>query len=79
MAFEINEGQVFLHANKSDNDKAPTIKGEMKIDGVLYEVALWPAKSGKEGSYSGKVKVKAEKNEKRQEPAKRDEVEEVPF
>jgi hypothetical protein len=61
MAFEIADGQIFLHANQSDNSKAPAIKGDMRIDGVVYEVALWPAKSGKEGSYSGKVKVKGEK------------------
>jgi len=60
MAFEINDGQIFIHANKSDNSKAPALKGDLKIDGVLYQVALWPAKSGKEGSYSGKVSVKTE-------------------
>lgn len=61
MAFEISEGQIFLHENKSENPKAPRMKGDFKILGVEYEIALWPAKSGKEGSYSGKVKVKGER------------------
>jgi hypothetical protein len=83
MAFEINEGQIFLHTNNSDNPKAPRLKGDCRVGGIVYELALWPAKSGKEGSYSGKFKVKGETppaEPKPQEPAQPDMMnQDIPF
>jgi hypothetical protein len=54
--FEVNEGQIFIHAVKAEGNK-PTVKGSMKINGQEYEISLWPSKSGKQGSFSGKVQL----------------------
>ena len=55
--FEMRDGQAFLFANKAEGNK-PVFKGSLKLDGVEYELAYWPSKSGKEGSFSGTVKKK---------------------
>lgn len=54
--FEMNDGQCFIFSVKQDGNK-PTVKGKAKIDGVEYEISLWPSKSGKQGSYSGKISL----------------------
>lgn len=54
--FEMNEGQCFIFQVKPEGNK-PTVKGKAKIDGVEYEISLWPSKSGKQGSYSGKISL----------------------
>lgn len=58
MTFEINEGQIFIHKNTKHEGNKPVMKGTAKINGVECEIALWGSKSGKDGSYSGKIKVK---------------------
>lgn len=56
-AFTLQEGQIFLHKNWKAKDNQPVTKGSCMIDGKEYEISLWKSKSGKEGSFSGKVKV----------------------
>lgn len=56
--FKIQEGQIFIHKNTKHEGQKPVLKGSLMIDGVEYDIALWGSKSGKDGSYSGKVKVK---------------------
>lgn len=57
MSFEIKEGQIFLHKNEGQAGKQPVMRGTVMIGGVAYDVALWGSKSGKDGSYSGKVQL----------------------
>ena len=54
--FQIKEGQIFIHAVKAEGNK-PSSKGNLMINGQEYEISLWPSKSGKPGSYSGKVQL----------------------
>lgn len=35
-------GSISLWEGKSDNAKAPTLRGEVEINDVKYSVALWP-------------------------------------
>lgn len=60
--FQIREGQILLHRQDPDGKK-PVIKGTCMVNGKEMEVALWPAKSGKQGSYSGKISEKRERIE----------------
>jgi hypothetical protein len=55
MTFTIQEGQIFLFANEHSGTKKPHFKGSLMFNGVEAEFAVWPSKSGKEGSYSGKI------------------------
>jgi len=61
--YEMNEGQIFIFSTKPEGNK-PTVKGKLKINGQEYEIGLWPSKSGKAGSYSGKVSLPFKKKEK---------------
>lgn len=77
MAFKISEGQIFLHKNQNAQHKQPVIKGSCMIMGIEYEIALWGSKSGKDGSYSGKISIPKTKSSdflngapKKVEPAK---------
>lgn len=58
MTFQMQDGQIFINENDRKTDKHPSLKGKCMIDGVEYEFAAWPAKSGRAGSYSGKIKVR---------------------
>lgn len=53
--------KINIYENNTDNPKAPSFKGYATIGGVVHEVALWPAKSGKKGSYSGFMKEKQDR------------------
>jgi hypothetical protein len=76
------EGYVNLFENSDKTGNKPHFKGYLKIDGVDHEFALWPAKEGKKG-FSGKYKVKAEKEAKPEEKsapkATFDDSQEIPF
>ena len=61
--FQIKEGQIFVHKNHKAEGNKPVLKGSLMVEGVEYELALWPSKSGKEGSYSGKVQLPRAKQE----------------
>ena len=58
MTFEIKDMQIFIHKNTVEpGSNKPPIKGSMMVGGVEYQIALWGSKSGKDGSYSGKVSL----------------------
>lgn len=58
MTFEIKENQIFLFKNDvPEGSNKPPFKGSLMVGGVKYEIALWGSKSGKDGSYSGKVSL----------------------
>lgn len=51
MAYEQKEGQGALFRNdKGDNPNRPDYKGEILIDGTLYEIAGW-LKDGAKGKF----------------------------
>ncbi len=78
--FVIKEGQCFLRKNwkATAENKQPTTKGNFMLDGVEYEIALWPSKSGKEGSLSGKINKAKIQNQKQHEDVKVED-DEIPF
>lgn len=61
------EGFIDLFVQDNTEGKKPHFKGFIKINGERFEFACWPAKSGKRGVYSGKVKPAQERNQAPQE------------
>ena len=59
MAFEIKPGNMWLHKNEKHQkgDNQPCLKGDVNINGIIYEVAVWAPKEGKK-AYFGIVKPK---------------------
>jgi hypothetical protein len=53
-----NDNRINVYMVNNPKERAPHIKGFITINGVVHEVALWPAKNGKDGSYSGNFKPK---------------------
>lgn len=70
MTFQVNEGQIFIHTNVGAEGNKPVIKGSCKIGGVEYDIALWGSKSGRDGSYSGKISLPRNKPAQQQETHK---------
>ena len=66
MAWEPKEGSGSLFQNdKKGNEKAPGWRGDIMLDGTLYELAGWvktTAKGDKFLSLSGKVKEERQKD-----------------
>jgi len=51
MGYELNANTGNLFSNdKGDNPKRPDYRGELLIDGTLYELAAW-SKVGKKGKF----------------------------
>lgn len=52
-----NQGSIFKNKYKKDNQKAPDYKGQIVVDTVLKDIALWfnPAKEGKQAYFSVKI------------------------
>lgn len=49
--YELREGQGSLFANlKRKSDKAPQYRGDIKINGQVYEIAAW-VRQGKSGEF----------------------------
>lgn len=62
MAFELRElqGNIFRNRYK-DSDKKPDLKGEMLLNGVPHEIAIWE-KEGQNGTFWGfKISEKRKK------------------
>lgn len=61
MAFELQDGQLFVFNNQHKRNPAqPDRQGQMKIGGVEYRVACW-LKEGKNGKFlSCKVQTEEE-------------------
>jgi len=75
-----NTNSGVLFKNETDNDKAPTYKGKINVDGKEYELAAWvrEAKSGKGKFLSLKVQEPRAKGEKK--PVTFDDIDsDVPF
>ena len=58
-----NSGTLFQN-DKGDNDKRPDYRGELNVDGVLFEIAGWK-KQGSKGTFlSLSVKPKQERQDR---------------
>jgi len=55
MAYEKKDGDISLFENKKTNDRQPDWKGDLLLNGVTYEVALWSRKDGTILSGTAKV------------------------
>ena len=55
-----NSGTLFQN-NKGDNDKRPDYRGELNVDGVLFEIAAWEKRGSKGTFLSLSVKPKQER------------------
>ena len=46
MAYEIKENQINIFKNiKKTEEKHPDYKGQLKINGVMYDIGLWISES----------------------------------
>ena len=69
MAYELREGQGSLFKNKHKTvDNHPNARGELLIDGVLYEVSAWTKKT-KLGEPRQSLQVKRKEPRAIAEPA----------
>ncbi len=72
-----NSGVLFK--NESPNEKAPTYKGKINVDGKEYELAAW-VKEGKSGKFlSLKVQEPREKKPKHTTPDFNEVPDDLPF
>lgn len=64
MAFEMRDMTIALLPNKyhQKGDNKPCMLGDVKINHVQYEIALWAPKEGKK-LYLGKVTLKQEEGQ----------------
>lgn len=85
--FELKEGQGSLHVNdKGDNPARPDRRGEILIDGVLYELSGW-IKPGRQDPSKHWLSLQAKRKEQRRQepqrrqppPRQRDDYDEPPF
>jgi hypothetical protein len=72
MAYELKEGQTNIFRNdKKTEEKHPEYTGKIKLNGILYEIALW-VKDGENGKFfSGRVSEKRQRNEVLNDAAKK--------
>lgn len=55
MAYEKRDGDISVFRNDKKNGRQPDYRGELLLNGVTYEVALWSKRDGE--ILSGSVKV----------------------
>lgn len=78
-----NTNSGVLFKNESDNDKAPSYKGKINVDGKEYELAAW-VRVGKSGQKFMSLKVqepyqKAPKPQPKKEESFNDLPDDLPF
>jgi hypothetical protein len=67
MAFELKDGQGTMFVNdKKGNEKAPDRRGELMLNGVMYEIAGW-VKQGQRGPW---MSISCKPKTEREAPAK---------
>lgn len=70
MSYELKEGQGSLFKNKQrKSDSHPNARGEIKINGIVYEIAAW-TKTTKNGEPWQSLSVKVKANESPKESPK---------
>lgn len=80
MTYELRDGSGSLFKNDKDgNDKRPDYRGDLKIDGTVYELAAW-IKQGNKGKFMS-LSVKPKEPRPQQQESKSDDFgdSEVPF
>jgi hypothetical protein len=56
--YQKKEGDISVFTNNSDNANAPSWKGNLLLNGVEYQVALWRKQGAKGEFLAGNVQVK---------------------
>lgn len=76
MGWEPKEGSGSLFKAEQKSDKAPGYRGDIMLDGVVYELAAWvkEGKNGKFFSLSGQPKT-----QDKRAPAKEEDDDTLPF
>lgn len=62
---ELKNNQGILFQNKKEKDTQPDFKGEVNVDGEIYQIALWKRKSKNDNVY---LSVQVEPKKEREEP-----------
>lgn len=58
---ELKNNQGILFQNKKEKDSQPDFRGEVNVDGEIYQIALWKKKSKNDNVYlSVRVEPKRE-------------------
>ena len=79
MAYELREGQGSIFPNKKrEKDTQPNARGELRIGGVLYEVAAW-TKTDKNGDRWQSLAVKVKEDRPARGGQSRDDADRIPF
>lgn len=69
MAYELKEGQGTLFKNEhKTQDKHPSYKGTIKIDGQIKDIALWKRTSGNGKTYLSVVISEHKQAQQTQQP-----------
>lgn len=78
MAYELNDGQgsLFKNTHKKGDDNKPGMTGQVKIGGVVYEIASWK-KVDKNGNPWLSLKVQEPRDDSHQPDPPADD--EIPF
>ena len=79
--YQKKDGDISVFTNHSDNANAPAWKGNLLLNGVEYQVALWRKQGAKGEFLAGNVQVKQQTAE-RPAPAQsysRNESNDLPF
>ena len=56
--YQKKDGDISVFTNQSDNANAPSWKGNLLLNGVEYQVALWRKQGAKGEFLAGNVQVK---------------------
>ena len=56
--YQKKEGDISVFTNQSDNANAPSWKGNLLLNGIEYQVALWRKQGAKGEFLAGNVQVK---------------------
>lgn len=59
---EQSKNRIVLFPNQNSDGKKPKLKGYATVNGIEYEIALWPHRNGKQDNYSGGIREKQEKS-----------------
>jgi hypothetical protein len=62
--YQKKDGDISVFTNQSDNANAPSFKGNLLLNGVEYQVALWRKQGAKGEFLAGSVQVKQQTAER---------------
>lgn len=62
---ELKNNQGILFQNKKEKDSQPDFRGELNVEGTVFQIALWKKKSKNDNAY---LSVQVEPKKERAEP-----------